>query len=144
MADNDLQIVFPESDDVLTCPKCKTANPLESNFCLNCGSRLLIPSGSNLKWYWIIFVVICAVGFIYYYYSRVIQLEPRPETPIQMSPAETPAPRKAEVPLSTAARLLRVGPLPVRRRLRTGRSRNRSGVSCVRTRCVGAKPGSGG
>ncbi len=97
MADNDLEIVFPESDDVLTCPKCKTANPLESNFCLNCGSRLLTPSGSNLKWYWIIFVVICAVGLIYYYYFRVIQLEPRQETPIQISPAQTPAPLEAEV-----------------------------------------------
>ncbi len=103
MADNDLQIVFPESDDVQTCPKCKTANPLESNFCLNCGSRLLTPSGSGLKWSWIIFVVICAVGFIYYYYFRVLQLEPRQETPIQISPAEIPAPRKAEVePLPSA------------------------------------------
>jgi clan AA aspartic protease (TIGR02281 family) len=96
MADNDLQIVFPESDDVLTCPKCKAANPLESNFCLNCGARLLPPSKSNLKWSWVIFMVACGVGFIYFFYLRVVQFEPQRETPVQISPTDAPVLRKAE------------------------------------------------
>jgi clan AA aspartic protease (TIGR02281 family) len=97
MADNDLQLVFPESDDVLTCPKCKTANPLESNFCLNCGTRLLTPSSSNFKWSWVIFLIICVAGFLYYFHFRITELEPQKKSPAEISPADTPAPRKAEV-----------------------------------------------
>lgn len=103
MADNDLQIVLPESDDVLTCPKCKTANPLESNFCLNCGDRLLAPSKSSLKWSWIIFMVACAVGFIYYFYFRVVPLEPQRKSPVQISPTEAPVLPKAKVKTPAAA-----------------------------------------
>ncbi|CAB1060442.1 hypothetical protein D1BOALGB6SA_5208 [Olavius sp. associated proteobacterium Delta 1] len=106
MAENDLQIVLPVSDEVLTCPKCKTANPLESNFCLNCGARLLIPSTSNFKWSWIIFLVICVAGFMAYFRLRITEPEPHQKAPIEISPAETPAPRiteaktpKKEVPL---------------------------------------------
>ena len=97
MAENDLQLVFPESDEVLTCPKCKTANPLESNFCLNCGTRLLTPSSSNFKWSWVVFLVICAAGFLYYFHFRTAELEPQQKSPAEISPADTPAPRKAEV-----------------------------------------------
>ena len=97
MAENDLQLVFPESDEVLTCPKCKTANPLESNFCLNCGTRLLTPSSSNFKWSWVIFLVICVAGFLYYFHFRTAELEPQQKSPAEIFPADTPAPRKAEV-----------------------------------------------
>ena len=92
MADNDLQIVLPVSDEVLTCPKCKTANPLESNFCLNCGTRLLHPSSSNFKWSWIIFLVICVAGFMVYFRLRITEPEPQQKAPTEISPAETPAP----------------------------------------------------
>jgi len=96
MAENDLQIILPESDDVLTCPKCKTANPLESNFCLNCGTRLHIRSSSNFKWSWIVLLVIGVVGFLYYVQFRDIRLEPQQKTPVEISPAATPVPLKAE------------------------------------------------
>lgn len=96
MAENDLKIIFPESDEVLTCPKCKTANPLESNFCLNCGSRLLTPSSSNFRWSLIIFLVVCFVGAIYYVHFRITEIKPQQKAPIEISPADTPAPRQAE------------------------------------------------
>ena len=105
MADNDLQIILPESDEVLTCPRCKTANPLESNFCLNCGTRLHTPSGSNLKWTWIVLLVVCVVSASYYFYSRINDLEPQHKAPAVISPAATPkktpaatlVPRKAPI-----------------------------------------------
>jgi clan AA aspartic protease (TIGR02281 family) len=96
MADNDLQIVLPESDEVLTCPKCKTANPLDSNFCLNCGTRLIIPSRSNFKWSWFVFLVVCVAGYIVYYYLQITEPELQQKVPIEISDAETPAPRIAE------------------------------------------------
>ena len=111
MADNDLQIILPESDEVLTCPKCKTANPLESNFCLNCGSRLHTPSGSNLKWSWVIILVVCLVSAIYYFYFRSADLELRPKVPAEpasvvtpnTSPTATPNPLPAVPPASRKA-----------------------------------------
>jgi clan AA aspartic protease (TIGR02281 family) len=106
MADNDLHIVLPESDEVLTCPKCKTANPLESNFCLNCGTRLLIPSSSNSKWWWAIFLIVCVSGIMVYFHLQITEPEPQRIAPVAISPAETPTPRiavakppKKEIPL---------------------------------------------
>ena len=96
MADNDLEIVLPESDDVLTCSKCKTANPLESNFCLNCGTRLLVSSSSKPKWPWIVFLIICVAGLLAYFHLQPDQPEPQQNAPVEISPAPTPAPRVAE------------------------------------------------
>jgi clan AA aspartic protease (TIGR02281 family) len=90
MADNDLKIILPESDDVLTCPRCKTANPLESNFCLNCGTRLHIPSGRNFKWTWIGVVLICIAASLYYFgHQRNAEHKPQ-KLPAEILPAETP------------------------------------------------------
>jgi clan AA aspartic protease (TIGR02281 family) len=105
MADNDLKIILPESDDVLTCPKCKTANPLESNFCLNCGTRLHIPSNSNFRWTWIVIVLVCiAASFFYFRYQRIAGPEPQ-KLPAEIQPAETLPPPKdvAEAPNKVAA-----------------------------------------
>ena len=96
MADNDLEIVFPESDAVLTCPKCKTANPLESNFCLNCGTRLQTPSSSHFRWYWIFLLLICCGAALYYFQQRSSKIEPQ-ITPTEMPTADTPVTRKAVV-----------------------------------------------
>jgi clan AA aspartic protease (TIGR02281 family) len=96
MADNDLQLILPESDDVLTCPKCKTANPLESNFCLNCGTRLLTPSSSKFNWSWIIFLIVCVAGVLYYFHFRKIEPELQQKSPAAIAPTDAPAPRKAE------------------------------------------------
>jgi clan AA aspartic protease (TIGR02281 family) len=96
MADNDLQIVLPESDDVLTCPKCKTANPLESNFCLNCGTRLHVRSSSNFRWTWMVIFFVCIAGLIYYVRHRIAEPEPQ-KTPAEILPAEAPLPLKAVV-----------------------------------------------
>ena len=96
MADNDLQIVLPESDEVLTCPQCKTANPLESHFCLNCRTRLQPPAGSKFKWSWIIVLFVCLAGALYYFKYRVAKIEPQ-ITPAEKPPASFPDTRKAEV-----------------------------------------------
>ncbi len=42
-------------------------------------------------------MVICIVGFLYYFHFRIIELEPQQKAPTEISPADTPAPRKAEV-----------------------------------------------
>lgn len=90
MADNDLKIILPESDDVLTCPKCKTANPLESNFCLNCGTRLHIHSTSNFRWTWIVVVFVCIAASLYYFsHHRITEIQPQ-KLPAEIPPAETP------------------------------------------------------
>lgn len=96
MSDNDLHIILPESDEVLTCPKCKTANPLESNFCLNCGTRLLIPSSRKFKWTWIVYLVVCVAGLMVYFQLQSTEPEPPPQAPAEISAAETPVPRTAE------------------------------------------------
>jgi clan AA aspartic protease (TIGR02281 family) len=96
MQNNDLQIVLPESDDVITCPKCKTANPLESNFCLNCGTRLHTPSSINFRWTWIVILLVCFAGALYYFRHRTPEPEPK-KLPAEILPAETPLPRKAIV-----------------------------------------------
>ncbi len=106
MADNDLKIILPESDDVLTCPKCKTANFLESNFCLNCGTRLHIPSGRNSRWAWVVIVLVCMAAALYYFgHQRIAERKPQ-KLPAEIPSAETPllpkdiaeAPTKGVVP----------------------------------------------
>ena len=97
MADNDLEIVFPESDDVLTCPKCKTANPLESNFCLNCGTRLQTPTGSNFSWSWILILLLCFAAALYYFQHRVTKIEPQITPTEKLPPADPPVTPKAVV-----------------------------------------------
>lgn len=96
MTDNDLEIVLPESDDVLTCSKCKTANPLESNFCLNCGTRLLVSPGRKSKWPWIVFLIICGAGLLVYFQRQTTQPELPKKAPVEISPAKTPTPPVAE------------------------------------------------
>ena len=97
MADNDLKIILPESDDVLTCAKCKTANPLESNFCLNCGTRLRIHRRSNFRWTWILILLACvAAAWFYFRHQRIVELEPQ-KMPAEILPAEAPPPVNAIV-----------------------------------------------
>ena len=100
MAENDLQIVFPESEDVQTCPHCKTANPLESNFCLNCGTRLHKPSGSKFKWYGVILLAVGLVAAIYYFYFQVTNIKPPQKKPSEISTTTTPAPLTAKTTTS--------------------------------------------
>jgi clan AA aspartic protease (TIGR02281 family) len=64
-----------------------------------------MPSGSNLRWSWIVILVVCFVSAIYYFYFRITDLEPQHKAPAVISPAVTPnisppvtaAPRKAIV-----------------------------------------------
>jgi len=42
-------------------------------------------------------LVICAAGFSYYFHFRTAELEPQQKSPAEIVPADTPAPRKAEV-----------------------------------------------
>jgi clan AA aspartic protease (TIGR02281 family) len=105
MTDNDLKIILPESDDVLTCAKCKTANPLESNFCLNCGARLHVHRRSNFKWTWILILLGCiAASWFYFRPQRIAELAPQ-KLPTEIKPAETPPPAEAidEAPPKDAA-----------------------------------------
>ena len=95
MTDNDLKIILPESDDVLTCAKCKTANPLESNFCLNCGTRLQVHRRSDFKWTWLFILLACiAAAWFYFRDQRIAEPEPR-QLPAEILPAESPPPAEA-------------------------------------------------
>ncbi|MEJ2168458.1 MAG: retroviral-like aspartic protease family protein [Desulfobacterales bacterium] len=97
MADNELKIILPESDDVLTCPKCKTANPLASNFCLNCGARLHITSRSNFRWTWLLVLFVCAAGaWFYLRHQRLAEIEPQ-TLPAEIQLAEAPPPAEVIV-----------------------------------------------
>jgi clan AA aspartic protease (TIGR02281 family) len=119
MADNDLEIILPESDDFLSCPKCKTANPLESNFCLNCGTRLRTSSSSSSRWLWIFILFIGLVGGWYYFQNRLSEPEPY-KPPAKIPPVtatapgearqksaekDTPAPKNEVIPLSTPSKV---------------------------------------
>jgi clan AA aspartic protease (TIGR02281 family) len=69
MDDNEIQIVSPVGDDFIICPRCKTVNPGQSNFCLNCGTRLRGHVPGKSRWGWpILFLVVLVVALFYFYH----------------------------------------------------------------------------
>ncbi len=88
MDDNDIQIVSPIGEDFIICPRCKTANPGESNFCLNCGTRLRGHVPGKTHWRWpILFLVVLAVVLLYFY-NYTTPTSP-PKTAVKPPPART-------------------------------------------------------
>jgi len=90
MTDPDIEIIFPDDDKILVCPKCYTHNPEGSNFCLNCGSSLRKASSNSAKWIWLFVLVLIFSGGMYYFYHRVSNLALRRSA----SAVPAPSPKK--------------------------------------------------
>ncbi len=98
MADNDIQIVSPIDENFIICPRCKTVNPGQSNFCLNCGNRLRGHVPGKPRWEWLILLVVFLAAALIYYYPRrgpavlpqsAVKTLPSRDVPIAKPAAET-------------------------------------------------------
>ena len=81
MAENDVEIILPQSDEILICAKCKTTNPIESNFCLNCGTRLRTRTPNTTRWIWLIILIFLFAGVLYYLHDQISGLETKIKLP---------------------------------------------------------------
>ncbi len=93
MDENDIEIITPEDEIPVICPKCQTSNPEGSNFCLNCGFSLLPPRPNRANWVWLTVCVLIFIGMLAYFYQRLSGYEPKKKIP-QISQLSIPAPRK--------------------------------------------------
>jgi len=93
MDENDFEIITPEDEIAVVCPKCQTSNPEGSNFCLNCGSSLLPPRPNRTNWIWLTVCVLILTGMIVYFYQRLSKYEFKKNIP-PISQLSVPAPRK--------------------------------------------------
>jgi aspartyl protease family protein len=93
MTDPDIEIILPDDDKILVCPRCYTHNPEVSNFCLNCGFSLRKGVSNRAKWIWLFVSIILAVGGMYYFYHRLSELEPHRSASRSLRPGP-PAPSK--------------------------------------------------
>ena len=76
MTDSDLEIIFPDDETILVCPKCYTNNPEGSNFCLNCGFSLRKSSSERKKWMWLFVSVLLFIAAMFYFHLRLYNLGP--------------------------------------------------------------------
>jgi len=93
MDENDIEIITPEDEIPVVCPKCQTSNPEGSNFCLNCGLSLLPPRPNRANWVWLTVCVLVFTGMLVYFYERLSKYESKKNIP-QISQLSVPAPRK--------------------------------------------------
>jgi clan AA aspartic protease (TIGR02281 family) len=93
MDENEIEIIIPEDEIPVMCPKCQTSNPEGSNFCLNCGFSLLPRRANRANWIWLGVCVLIFAGMMVYFYQRLSNLEPKKRIP-QISRLDAPAPRK--------------------------------------------------
>ena len=93
MDENDIEIITPEDEIPVICPKCQTSNPEGSNFCLNCGLSLLPPRPNRANWVWLTVCVLIFIGMLVYFFQRLSGYEPKKNIP-QISQLSFPAPRK--------------------------------------------------
>ena len=93
MDENDIEIITPEDEIPVVCPKCQTSNPEGSNFCLNCGLSLLPPRPNRANWVWLTVCVLIFTGMLVYFYERLSKYESKKNIP-QISQLSIPAPRK--------------------------------------------------
>ncbi len=93
MDENDFEIITPENEIPVVCPKCQTSNPEGSNFCLNCGWSLLRSQPNRANWIWLTICVLVFVGMMVYFYQRLSKYESKKNIP-QISQLSVPAPRK--------------------------------------------------
>jgi clan AA aspartic protease (TIGR02281 family) len=93
MDENDLEIITPEDEIPVLCPKCQASNPEGSNFCLNCGHSLLPPRPNRANWIWLTVCVVILAGMLVYFVQRLSKYESRKNVP-RISKLAVPAPRK--------------------------------------------------
>ena len=93
MDENDIEIITPEDEIPVVCPKCQTSNPEGSNFCLNCGLSLLRSQPNRANWIWLTLCVLIFAGMMVYFYQRLSKYESKKNIP-QISQLSVPAPRK--------------------------------------------------
>ena len=113
MKDADLEIILPDDETILVCPKCYTNNPEGSNFCLNCGILLRSSSADRKKWMWLLVsVFLFIVSMVYFHHrmsnlgtpkvdrqavSPVAQAPPKEETKAEAPPEEPPSPKNEDI-----------------------------------------------
>ena len=97
MDENDIEIIIPEDETPVVCPKCQTSSPEGSNFCLNCGLSLLPPRPNRANWFWLTVCVIILAAMLVYFVQRLSKYESRKNVP-QISQLAVPAPRKKSKP----------------------------------------------
>jgi ribosomal protein L40E len=122
MTDSDLEIIFPDDETILVCPKCYTNNPEGSNFCLNCGFSLRKSSSDRKKWMWLFISVLLFIAAMFYFHLRlsnlrphkavrqpvpsVAQAQPKETTKAEAPPKEPPPPKNEEVsPVSSSIKI---------------------------------------
>ncbi len=93
MDENDIEIIIPEDEIPVICPKCQTSNPEGSNFCLNCGLSLLPPRPNRANWIWLTVCVLIFAGMMVYFYQWLSKYESKKNIP-PISQLSVPAPRK--------------------------------------------------
>ena len=93
MDENDIEIITPENEIPVVCPKCQTSNPEGSNFCLNCGLSLLRARPNRANWIWLTVCVLIFAGMMVYFYQRLSKYESKKNIP-QISQLSVPAPLK--------------------------------------------------
>jgi clan AA aspartic protease (TIGR02281 family) len=117
-SDSDLEIILPDDETILVCPKCYTNNPEGSNFCLNCGVSLRKSSSDRIKWMWLLVSVLLFIAAMFYFHLRlsnlrspktarqpvpsVAQVLPKEETKTAAPSRESPPPKNEEVQPATA------------------------------------------
>ena len=93
MDENEIEIITPEDEIPVVCPKCQTSNPEESNFCLNCGFSLLRPKPNRANWLWLTVCVAILATMLVYFVQRLSKYESRKNIP-RISQLAVPAPHK--------------------------------------------------
>ena len=90
---DEIEIITPEDEIPVICPKCQTSNPEGSNFCLNCGFSLLPRRTGRANWVWLTICVLIFAGMMVYFYQRLSEFESKKNIPL-ISKLAVPAPRK--------------------------------------------------
>ena len=93
MDENEIEIITPEDEIPVVCPKCQTSNPEGSNFCLNCGFSLLRPKPNRANWLWLTVCVAILATMLVYFVQRLTKYESRKNIP-RISQLAVPAPHK--------------------------------------------------
>jgi clan AA aspartic protease (TIGR02281 family) len=96
MAENDIEIIIPEDESSVICPKCSTANPEGSNFCLFCGVSLRPRTSRRTNWTWLFLLILLLFGLVLYYRPHLARFELQKRFPDD-SPIKFPIPPKETV-----------------------------------------------
>ena len=125
MTDSDLEIILPDDETILVCPKCYTNNPEGSNFCLNCGFSLRKSSADRKKWMMLLISIFLFILAMIYFHLRmfdlrppktalkpvpsVAQTPPKVETKTEVPPKESPAPKKEDLSPAVSPKKIPLG-----------------------------------